>query len=207
MRYQGKITKWKDEQGFGFITPSNGGRQVFVHINAFSNRRRRPSGQEIVSYELNADATGRFQAEKVAFIGDHTANLSGGSAVLLILATLFLVFLAVSVLVNKLPFAVLALYLGTSVIAFFAYAKDKSAARNDRWRTPENTLHILGLIGGWPGALVAQQLLRHKSKKRSFQIVFWIIVIANCGFLGWLFSHSGSSMLRSILSAVSNRLA
>lgn len=206
MRYQGKITNWKDEQGFGFITPSNGGKQVFVHIKAFSSRRRRPSGEEIVTYELNSDAAGRFQAEKVAFVGDHTASLSKGSAVLLILTILFLVFLSTLVLVNKLPFTVLALYLGASVVAFFAYANDKSAARNDRWRTPENTLHLFGVIGGWPGALVAQQLLRHKSKKRSFQIIFWITVIANCSFLGWLFSPSGSSMLRSILSAASNRL-
>jgi hypothetical protein len=42
MRYRGTITNWKDEKGFGFITPSNGGNQLFVHITSFANRKRRP---------------------------------------------------------------------------------------------------------------------------------------------------------------------
>jgi uncharacterized membrane protein YsdA (DUF1294 family) len=92
--------------------------------------------------------------------------------------------------------------LGASAAAFLVYALDKSAARNDRWRTQESTLHMFGLIGGWPGALAAQGLLRHKSKKQSFQVVFWATVVANCGALGWLFSPSGSSALRSILGAL-----
>jgi uncharacterized membrane protein YsdA (DUF1294 family) len=92
-------------------------------------------------------------------------------------------------------------YLGASAVAFLAYALDKSAARHDRWRTQETTLHIFGLIGGWPGALAAQELLRHKSKKQSFQVVFWATVVANCSALGWLFSPSGSITLRSILGA------
>lgn len=64
------------------------------------------------------------------------------------------------------------LYLGMSVVTFGVYAVDKSAARNRRWRTPENTLHMLSLMGGWPGAMFAQQMLRHKSSKRSFLTVF-----------------------------------
>lgn len=52
MRYQGKITNWKDDKGFGFITPNGGENQVFVHIKSFANRQRRPVGDEIVTYEL-----------------------------------------------------------------------------------------------------------------------------------------------------------
>jgi uncharacterized membrane protein YsdA (DUF1294 family)/cold shock CspA family protein len=204
MRYQGKITNWKDDQGFGFITPNGGGKQVFLHIKSFSDRRRRPTGNEIVAYELKTDANGRAQAENVAFVGDRTAEASSPrrGTVPLTFATLFLFFVAASVFLGKLPFAVLALYLGASAAAFLVYALDKSAARNDRWRTQESTLHMFGLIGGWPGALAAQGLLRHKSKKQSFQVVFWATVVANCGALGWLFSPSGSSALRSILGAL-----
>jgi len=203
MRYQGRISNWKDEKGFGFITPNSGGGQVFVHISSFANRRRRPEGDEIVSYELKTDAKGRAQAECVAFVGETlpSTSSSGKGKAALILAVGFLVFVAGEVLVHKLPVAVLGLYLIASVVAFIAYAIDKSAARNDRWRTAENTLHLFAVLGGWPGALAAQRLLHHKSRKPSFQIAFWLTVILNCGVLGWLFSPSGAAVLFSILGA------
>lgn len=72
-----------------------------------------------------------------------------------------------------------ALYFIAGVITFLAYAADKSAARNGSWRTPESTLHLLALAGGWPGALLAQQFLRHKSAKREFRQVFWLTVALN----------------------------
>ena len=78
-------------------------------------------------------------------------------------------------------------YLAASIITFLVYAVDKSAAKNGQWRTPESTLHLLGLAGGWPGALVAQKWLRHKSKKPSFQIIFWVSVVINCAAFAWLF--------------------
>ncbi|MBZ0095728.1 MAG: cold shock and DUF1294 domain-containing protein [Sulfuricella sp.] len=203
MRYQGKITNWKDDQGFGFITPNGGGNQVFVHIKSFANRQRRPIENEIVTYELKSDAKGRVQAESVAFLGERalSATSSGRSNVSLILAAAFLIFVAGSAFAGKLPYTVLGLYLLASAVAFVAYAFDKSAARNNQRRTPEDTLHFFALVGGWPGALAAQMLLRHKSKKQSFQIVFWATVFLNCGALGWLFSFPGAGALRSIIGA------
>jgi uncharacterized membrane protein YsdA (DUF1294 family)/cold shock CspA family protein len=203
MRCDGKITSWNDERGFGFITPSGGGRRVFVHIKSFSNKQRRPAGNEFVTYELAADSQGRPQGKDVAFVGEcasATRSFRSGTFSLA-LSVLFLCFLSVSVLAGKLPFAIFALDIGASALAFLAYAHDKSAARNDRWRTQESTLHIFGLIGGWPGALAAQVLLHHKSKKQSFQIVFWVTVIANCSVLIWLLSPSGSSALGYLLGA------
>ena len=79
----------------------------------------------------------------------------------------------------KLPSWVAGIYVGASVVTFIAYAVDKSAAVRGNWRTPESTLHMLSLSGGWPGALLAQQLLRHKSAKREFQLVFWGTVMLN----------------------------
>jgi len=198
MRHQGKITKWKDEKGFGFITPRGGGEQVFVHIKAFSTRHRRPIGNEIVTYEVASDDRGRKRAESVAFIGDSPIPTQGGAGSFAI-SVLFFMFVAVSVLVGQLPLVVLGLYLVASAIAYFAYAHDKAAAKRNAWRTPETTLHVLSLLGGWPGALVAQKLLRHKSKKASFQIVFWATVVLNCVGLGWLFSSSGADALQSVL--------
>ena len=201
MRYQGKITDWKDDKGFGFITPNGGGPRVFVHIKSFSNRQQRPVGDEIVTYELGRDSKGRPQANSVAFVLKHTssASPSGTGNVSLMLTAAFLVLVAGSTVTGKLPVEVAWFYLAASLAAFLAYALDKSAARDGKWRTKESTLHLIGLAGGWPGALAAQRLLRHKSRKQSFQIVFWATVILNCCALAWFFSASGSVMLRSVL--------
>ncbi|WP_053213813.1 DUF1294 domain-containing protein [Pseudomonas sp. Q12-87] len=68
-------------------------------------------------------------------------------------------------------------YGSVSVVAFVLYWNDKRKARADAWRTPENVLHAVELAGGWPGALLAQQVFRHKTRKVSFQMVFWFIVL------------------------------
>ncbi|TLM94745.1 MAG: DUF1294 domain-containing protein [Actinobacteria bacterium] len=67
-----------------------------------------------------------------------------------------------------------------SAVAFVAYGRDKAAARRGMRRTPESTLHLIALLGGWPGALVAQRAFRHKTRKTSFQVVFWVTVVVNC---------------------------
>ncbi len=70
-------------------------------------------------------------------------------------------------------------YIGLSIVTFMAYALDKSSAAARRWRWSERSLLQLGLVGGWPGGLLAQQILRHKSNKTSFRTSFWGTVIAN----------------------------
>lgn len=200
-RHHGRITTWKEDKGFGFITPSSGGDPVFVHIKSISNRRRRPVGGEIVTYVLATDGRGRTRAEVVAYSSDHSrlAVWISGVAFSLVLAGLFFGFVALSVFAGELPPWVLKGYQGASVLAFLTYAFDKSAARSGRWRTPESTLHIIGLLGGWPGALLAQRALRHKSGKLSFQISFWITVVLNCGALWWFFKLSGYAVIRSVV--------
>jgi uncharacterized membrane protein YsdA (DUF1294 family) len=90
-----------------------------------------------------------------------------------------------------LPPAILLIYLAASAVTFIAYAIDKSAARKGGWRTKEGTLHLLALVGGWPGALVAQSVLRHKSRKQPFRVIFWLTVILNCAALAWLLTPGG----------------
>ena len=79
-----------------------------------------------------------------------------------------------------------ATYALASLACFGAYAMDKSAARSRSRRTPERSLLLLGLVGGWPGALLAQRMLRHKTAKTSFQVKFWLTVVANIGVLAGL---------------------
>lgn len=78
------------------------------------------------------------------------------------------------------------LYVVASCVTFFAYAWDKTSAQDGEWRVSENTLHLLELLGGWPGALLAQQCLRHKTVKSSYQVIFWLIVAAHVGLWAWL---------------------
>jgi len=85
-----------------------------------------------------------------------------------------------------LPRIIISVYFIASALTFIAYVLDKSAAKGNRRRIKENTLHFCGLIGGWPGALLAQHLIRHKTKKSSFQVVFWMTVAFNIGAIAWL---------------------
>ena len=96
---------------------------------------------------------------------------------------------------TKIQFLIISLYFIISLLTFLVYAKDKSAAKKGAWRTPESTLHLFALFGGWPGALVAQQTLRHKSKKQPFRFVFWLTVLLNCAGLFWLFTPTGVAKL------------
>lgn len=68
-----------------------------------------------------------------------------------------------------------------SLITFALYACDKSAAAAGQERISERTLQLLALAGGWPGALLGQRLLRHKTRKTAFQLLFWLCVAGNLG--------------------------
>ena len=80
---------------------------------------------------------------------------------------------------HNIPLILAAVYLTVSAFTFVIYAMDKSAAKKCAWRTSESTLHWLSLFGGWPGALIGQHLLRHKSSKAPFRFVFWVTVVFN----------------------------
>lgn len=204
MRYQGRITQWKDGQGYGFITPNGGGDSVFLHVKAFRRSQPRPAGDEIVTYDLARDPKGRLRAEAVEFVRGtgrkSTVIADSPGSWPLGVCGLFFAALIAGALAGKLPMPLLWLYATASVIAFGAYWIDKRAAREGRWRTQESTLHLLALVGGWPGAWIAQRYLRHKSAKLSFRITFWATVLLNCGALGLLLTPTGARALRSALA-------
>ena len=204
MRIKGKLTSWNDEKGFGFITPMAGGKQIFIHINAFSNRNRRPVVGEIVTYTQSSDKQGRPRAIKATLTGDKLPEKTKRSngTLTIVVALLFLFIVGISVFFTRIPIHILALYAAASLLTFIMYALDKSAAQAGAWRTQESTLHLLSLAGGWPGALIAQQKLRHKTQKKSFRLVFWITVFLNCGAFAWLFTPSGAATLQSLISFI-----
>ena len=190
MRRQGKIAKWNDERGFGFISPAEGGDSVFFHISALPRSDRRPRVNEAVSYTLGFDSHGRRQANDLRFIVDPSSGspmrqiLRSGIAVPIAFATSFLIALGALAAVGWLEMSWVALYYGASIITYSCYSRDKTAAQNAGRRTPESTSHLMSLVGGWPGALITQMLLRHKTRKPSFLDGYWFTVIVNCIALG-----------------------
>ncbi len=191
MRIKGKISQWDDAKGFGFIQPMLKGERVFVHIKALQNRTRRPVLGEVVTYSLGKDEQGRLQAQDVTFAGEKhrikTAKTASKAPLLLVLG--FAGVLTLALFFGKLPLYVLVAYALLSVLTFIAYWLDKRKAQARRWRTPESTLQLLALLGGWPGALLAQAYLRHKSQKRPFLVVFWFAVVVNLIALSWAASQ------------------
>ena len=208
MRFTGTLKTWNDDRGFGFLEPSQGGQEIFVHIKSFPSGTGRPSVGQVLTFEIETGPNGKKQARAVQYPvrGKRTpkAKLRVESQASWTLPRTLAIpaFLVIYAFVvwrwGFFPLVLLA-YVGLSLLAFLVYAFDKSAAVSGRWRTAEKTLHVLSLAGGWPGALLAQQLLRHKSSKPSFVVAFWITVLLNVGaFVAW---HAGAIPLRALAGA------
>ena len=94
--------------------------------------------------------------------------------------------LGILAVLGLLPGVAVALSVLSSVVAFVLYRNDKTAATRGGWRVRESTLHVVSLLGGWPGAFLAQRVYHHKTRKQPFQTVFWITVVLNCAALAYL---------------------
>ncbi len=198
MRYVGRLTEWNDERGYGFVCPNGGGERAFVHIKAFGKGSRRPLDGELISYEPERDERQRLNAMRIRPVKIPAKPTQPQRPWLprRILGVLALSAIAFAVFTDHIPLPVLLFYAAMSLIAFFAYGLDKSAARTRRWRTQESTLHLFELLGGWPGALIAQGSFHHKTRKLSFQITFWLVVTMNLGTLAWLINAGHIDLLR-----------
>ena len=70
---------------------------------------------------------------------------------------------------------VITLYIVMSGVAFSLFYFDKWAAQAGAWRIPELWLHCVEMAFGWPGALIASEVIKHKRKKKSYMTILYII--------------------------------
>ena len=188
MRYQGQVIEWHDYKGYGFIQPLNPGQdenRIFLHIKSFSQRGPRPLAGAVLEYEVIQDSKGRLNAQRVSYVRRQSAQAIKPSATGQIkawrgwLITLYGAFIMALQLTHQLPVWAMAIPVLLSGLTYLIYDMDKKAAQQGKQRIPEKNLHLLALVGGWPGALLAQQKLRHKTDKTEFQQVFWATVVLN----------------------------
>jgi uncharacterized membrane protein YsdA (DUF1294 family)/cold shock CspA family protein len=185
MRFEGTLKSWTDDRGFGFIEPDQGGTEIFVHIKSIVNLHGRPQVGQRLSFIVELGPQGKKRATQVlpvqqarTIAARQSSTTQWGTASLFAIPAFLLLYVVVAALWRP-PAPVALYYLAISSITFFVYAQDKAAAARAKRRTPEKTLHLLSLAGGWPGALLAQQYLRHKSAKQEFRAVFWFTVWLN----------------------------
>jgi uncharacterized membrane protein YsdA (DUF1294 family)/cold shock CspA family protein len=195
MKLNGKIQKWNDEKGFGFIKLDSSDEELFFHIKSFRNSNTRPSIGMAVNFELGEDNQGRRKAKYVRVSSDRK---SYPAIKAFIVAAIFLGTVGFLSRVGYIPIAIFWLYIAASIWSLLLYRMDKSAAEKGRRRTAEATLHNFSLIGGWPGDLFAQEFLRHKSKKESFRRTFWVTVFLNISALVYLITPYGAWLAHEI---------
>ncbi|MEM1083300.1 MAG: DUF1294 domain-containing protein [Verrucomicrobiota bacterium] len=168
------ITEWKPKSPFGFGQSDEG--SVFLHIENFTERSRWPEVGDQVSFVDGVDKEGRPCAQRIVlkasgstFSWRHLLELG------LLLALPVLAIPAMVKLIS--PWWILYVVTFTSGITAMHLWADKRFSMSNKSRIPEATLHLFELMGGWPGSFVAQRMLRHKVSKKSYQLIFWAIVL------------------------------
>lgn len=180
----GILTEWNDERGYGFITVDNTGKKVFLHIKNLASQARRPQVGEIFFYQIGTDNKGRPQAEnafQTIFDEKRQPPFFYAFSRMLSYCWIFGAALpAFIVYIGGTKFAgICVAFVVNSLLSILLYATDKHLAQYKYWRIPEKNLQIWSFLYGWPGALYAQQVFKHKRKKISFMVQFVFLTIIN----------------------------
>jgi len=182
-KQSGTLQRWDDARGFGFIADRKG-RDIFVHVTAFGKIRSRPKAGDKVLFRVEPDAAKGVRAIDVERCWRPAHLLLPEFLFPLLVVAVF--YGAYWLFFSKNVFWIFLtpLLIFIAVLTFIMFALDKRAALNERQRVPENTLHLLSLSGGWPGALLARPLFRHKTRKQPFRTIFWLVVVINIVLVG-----------------------
>lgn len=168
-----KIVEWDNAKGYGFLQVGSG--RVFLHRREFAEHHKQPAVGDVVRFTVGADVQGRTCAKNAAHVND------GGRITVLAVSMLacLLVLPAIALHRHGADWWGGAYLLVIGAFSYACFAADKQRARNKEWRISESGLHLTELLGGWPGAFLAQRRLRHKVSKPGYQFVFWLIVLVH----------------------------
>ena len=175
---QGTVVYYNKEKGYGFIDSKEHEEDIFIHHSEIENASKLSQGQSV-----------EFQVKKTSK-GLSAINLEAGAKQY----SPYLIFGVVSLFVTLVIFAllyerlqpILAYFIAINITTFTLYGYDKFISSGEKLRVPENNLHALALLGGSPAGLSAQKFFRHKTIKGSFQLVYWLIVLAQVALFYWL---------------------
>lgn len=215
MKKQGTIVRWDAARGFGFIRSASVSADVFLHVRecrgftpqqgllvSFEEIHVGGKGARAMAVQAAGAAATRTAARHAAPRTDRRSarraapSPAAPAAPALLLMLAWAALIGWGICIGRLPLLAVGAALLLNLLTFFVYWLDKYAAQKGRWRTAENTLHLFGLLGGWPGAWFAQQLLRHKSSKASFRAAYWgTVVLHGLVLAAWVFP----SLLRKLL--------
>ncbi len=197
LRLTGRIEEWRADRGFGFLRFEE--HRIFVHRRDFVMFHRVPAVGDAVEFVLGEDQQGRICARQAELAHD------GGRIRRENLVVLAVLLIPPAVVLGRLFqygywYVTLGGALLPSLLAYVLYADDKGRSRAKAWRISERHLHWISLVGGWPGAYLAQRRYRHKTAKVGFQFTFWSTVvlhefIAVDFLLDWRLTHAIRTLL------------
>lgn len=211
MQLNGTVVFWRDDKGFGFVQCDETNEKLFFHIRDMKGQGDRPKPGDKLQFSLSQDkqqrniaAPWRFankaansQFKKVsAKVLQGAADIAYANHTALLFRIAFLIAVVIALLFGKLLYVLPLLYLEASIFTYWLYKADKDAAiaRHGN-RLTEETLQLFSLIGGWPGAYLAQQQLAHKRSKLSFRREFGFVILGNALLVVWLLSPWGQAFL------------
>lgn len=200
MRDQGRLVEWFDDKGYGFIQPNDASKdRVFLHIKDFARQGPRPIVGCALEYTVLLDGEGRFRAQQVMYLkASQTQKIlpkpknvnvqQQKLKPMQIACVAYILALAVFTLLGLLSGMVLLFISIINALTYWMYAQDKEAALLGNRRVPEQTLHVLSFLGGWPTAWLAQEKMRHKTQKQPFRKIYFCTIALNILLILWLIS-------------------
>lgn len=211
MQLTGKVVFWRDDKGFGFVVCNQTRQKLFFHIRDHAGSEGRPQLNDLLQFSVKQDKQGRDIAAPWQFVHAKPAtpaspykaavqsdsfSIQYAKHIALLFRLSFLVAVIIALLFGRLLYILPLLYLEASVFTYWLYKTDKEAAivRHGN-RLTEESLQLYSLIGGWPGAYIAQYQLAHKRSKLSFRREFGFVIVGNTLLLIWLISPWGQQIL------------